>query len=82
MCIEKTCGGGSDYCCSNDCLDSDGPRSCGMFIMLHMDIFLLINWSINGQIDKYFFLNVCIICQVVVSTCKSKESNSAQMDLK
>ena len=41
MCVGKTCGGGADHCCSNDCFDSDGPRPCGMFIMLYVNIFPL-----------------------------------------
>ena len=41
MCVGKTCGGGADHCCSNDCFDSDGPRPCGMFIMLYINIFPL-----------------------------------------
>ena len=59
MCVGKTCGGGADHCCSNDCFDSDGPRACGMFIMLHMDIFLLIN--LDKLISIFFSMYVLFV---------------------
>ena len=54
MCIGKTCGGGSDYCCSNDCLDSGGPRSCGMLILLFMKIFPLKFCIMDKLITNFF----------------------------